>query len=113
MAANPAVDFELYDEGLVAPVNSDRGHYIRSRIRPLINRSHVLLCLIGNGTAWREWVEWEISTAYGLRKGICGVRLKGTRGRAPATLKEVGAPVWNWGVAELVAAVEQAAARRS
>lgn len=113
MATNPNVEFELYDEGLAAPVRSDRGSYIRSRIRPLIDRSHVLVCLIGNGTAWREWVDWEVRTAYELRKGICGVRLKGSRGRVPDAINEVGAPVWSWGVSELVAAVEQAAAQRS
>lgn len=113
MAANPRVDFAFYDEGLVAPVNSSRGSYIRQRIRPLIERADVLVCLIGNGTAWREWVDWEVNEAFGMRKGICGVRLKGSRGRVPDALRNVGARVWRWGVAELVAAVEQAAAARS
>ena len=113
MAANPNVEFGLYDEGLSAPVRSDRGSYIRSRIRPLISRSHVLVCLIGNGTAWRDWVEWEVRTAHEMRKGVCGVRLKGSRGRVPEVLSNVHAPVWTWGVQQLVAAVEQAAARRS
>lgn len=113
MAGNPDVDFDLFDQGLSSPIRSDQGSYIRSRIRPLINRSHVLVCLIGNGTAWREWVEWEVRTAHEMRKGICGVKLKGSRGRIPAALSDVDAPVWKWGVDELVSAVEQAAARRS
>lgn len=113
MAANPNVAFEMYDDGLTAPVQSERGTYIRRRIRPLIQQAHVLLCLIGNGTAWREWVEWEVNTACDLHKGICGVRLKGSRGRVPQAITEMGAKVWSWGATQLVAAIEQAAARRS
>ena len=113
MVSNPNVDISVYDAGLATAVQSDRGTYIRSRIKPLLARSQVLLCLIGNGTAWRDWVDWEIRTAHSLGKGICAVKLRGTRGRIPPALRDVDAVVWPWGVPQIIAAIEQAAARRS
>jgi hypothetical protein len=41
------------------------------------------------------------------------VRLKGSRGRVPQIIHEIGAPVASWGTEEIVAAIECAAARRS
>lgn len=113
LISNPHVDVEVYDQGLGRPVNSERGRYVKSRIEPRIRRSEVLACLLGNGTAWRDGVDWEIRTAAALRKGICPIRLPNSRAQVPPALLEYGVPVWPWGVAELVAAIEQAAARRS
>ncbi|HEX2206354.1 MAG TPA: TIR domain-containing protein [Longimicrobium sp.] len=72
----------------------------------------VVVCLIGNGTAWREWVDFELLTAYQERKGICGVRLKGSRGQVPPILRELHAPVAPWHLNAITAAIECAAARR-
>ena len=113
MIRNPNVELSLYDQGLTSPVNSEKGAYIRTRIKPMIQRCEVLLCLVGNGTAWRDWVDWEIRTAWKLRRGICAIRLRGTRGRSPPALLAAGIQVAPWGVSEIVAAIEQAAARRS
>lgn len=113
MLRNPEVHLSLYDRGLIEPINSERGSYIRTVIKPLIAKSEVLVCLIGNGTAWRDWVDWEIRTAYQLGRGICGVKLKGSRGRVPPALSDVAANVVHWSVPVIVAAIEQSAARRS
>lgn len=113
MIHNPRVELTLYEPSAGQPVDSERSAYVRQRIRELIRASEVLVCLIGNGTAWRDWVDWEIGVAEQLHKGICGVRLKGSRGRTPAALRDLGSAVAGWEVAEIVAAIEQAAARRS
>jgi hypothetical protein len=113
MVANLNVALDLYDSSLREAIDSERGAYIRSVLRRKISAASVVLCLIGNGTAWREWVDWEMRTGLELRKGLCGVRLKGSRGRTPPILLEVGAPIVPWGVAAIVAAIECAAARRS
>lgn len=113
MLKNPKLDLNIYDQGLQEPINSERGAYIKQVIRDKIHPCSVVLCLIGNGTAWREWVDWELSTAYELRKGICGVRLKGSHGRTPRLLKDVGAPITQWDVRDIVSTIESAAARRS
>ena len=69
MIKNPNIDLDIYDEGLQAPINSEQSAYIKQVIKEKINRVAVLVCLIGNGTAWREWVDWELDTALELRKG--------------------------------------------
>jgi hypothetical protein len=58
-------------------------------------------------------VDWELNTALEFHRGICGVRLKGSVGRAPDILKEMDAPVASWDLTEIIAAIECAAARRS
>jgi hypothetical protein len=113
MVRNPRVSIDFHDGGVRAAIDSEDGAYLRKRIRERINGCSVLACLIGNGTAWRDWVDWEIRTAIELGKGICGIRLKGSTGRAPPLLRELHAPVARWDPAEMVAAIECAAARRS
>lgn len=113
MARSPNVVTDFYDASLREPINSARGSYIRKIIREKISRASVVLCLIGNGTAWREWVDWELRTALEFRKGLCGVRLKESRGRRPPVLMEGGHRVSAWNVSDIVATIECAAARRS
>ena len=71
------------------------------------------VCLIGNGTARREWVDWELKTAIEMRKGVAGIVLKDSRGWRPPLLKAIGAPVASWDPTQMIAAIECAAARRS
>jgi MTH538 TIR-like domain (DUF1863) len=113
MARAPNLEIEFHDGSLRDVINSTRGSYIKQQIRWIIQQASVVVCLIGNGTAWRDWVEWELRTAFELGKGICGIRLKDSRGRAPQILTDIGAPVAHWGnVQDLVAVIECAAARR-
>ena len=112
MAHNPNVATDFYDGSLRDPVNSERSSYVRKVIREKIQRVSVAVCLIGDGTAWRDWVDWELRTAIELGKGVCGVRLKGSRGRTPPVLAEIGAQVAQWDLPAIIAAIECAAARR-
>ena len=113
MVRNQNVDLDFYDQSLQVPINSERSSYIRNVIRNKISRVSVVACLIGNGTAWREWVDWELNTAVEFGKGVCGVRLKGSHGRTPPLLAEIHAPVARWNIPEIIAVIECAAARRS
>jgi len=113
MARNPNLDIDFYDQSLQIPVNSERASYVKTVIRGRIHKATVVACLIGNGTAWRDWVDWELNTAVILKKGVCGIRLKGSHGRTPPLLKETNAPIAGWSVREIIAAIECAAARRS
>src|SRR5262249_21318303 len=102
------------DGSLRETINSERGSYIKQQIRAIIQRTSVLVCLIGNGTAWRDWVDWELETAFSLGKGICGIRLKDSGGQAPQLLRRIGAPIARWGdVGGFISVIEAAAARRS
>jgi hypothetical protein len=113
MAHAPNVEIDFYDGSLREVINSTRGSYIKRQIRSIIQRTSVVICLIGNGTAWRDWVDWELYTALELGKGICGIRLPGSRGRAPQLLRDVDAPIVRWGdVQNLICVIECAAARR-
>jgi hypothetical protein len=113
MARAPNLEIDFYDGSLREVINSMRGSYIKQEIRSIIQRASVLVCLIGNGTAWREWVDWELQTAFEHGKGICGIRLKDSRGKAPQLLREIGAPIEHWGnVQDLISVIECAAARR-
>lgn len=113
MMANQHLALDISDEPNREPVNSERSSYIKKALRERIAKVDVVICMIGNRTAWRDWVEWELATANSLRRGICGVRLKGSGGQAPALLRDLDAPVASWNVTEIVSAIECAAARRS
>ena len=113
MAHAPNLEIDFHDGSLREVINSARGSYIKQEIRSIIQKASVVVCLIGNGTAWRDWVEWELKTAFELGKGICGIRLKDSRGRAPQLLRDINAPIASWGnVQDLIATIECAAARR-
>ena len=113
MAKNPNLKFFFIDDSVRTPINSSDATYVASRIREKIARASVLVCLIGNATAWRDWVDWEIREANDQGKGLCGVRLQGSRGQIPPRLRELDAPIARWDLGEIVAAIECAAARRS
>jgi hypothetical protein len=113
MARAPSLEIDFYDGSLREVIDSERGSYIMQQIRSFIQRASVVVCLIGNGTAWREWVDWELNTAFHLGKGVCGIRLPNSRGRTPQLLNKLDAPIARWGdVRALIAAIECAAARR-
>lgn len=113
MCMNENVDVDIYDGSVRDAIDSKNSSYIKQVIREKIRKISVLICLIGNGTAWRDWVDWEIQTAYELGKGVCGVRLKGSRGRTPPALLSNKAPVARWDLQEIIGVIECAAARRS
>lgn len=113
MTANERLTLSISDEPARYPVKSERSTYIRRVLRDRIASVDVLICLIGNGTAWREWVEWEVETAARLHVGICGIRLKGSRGRIPPILHQHGVALAPWNHTLMTPAIERAAALRS
>ncbi len=113
MAHNPNLPIDFADVSVRAAINSEEAAYLKRVICEKIKGCSVVVCLIGNGTAWRGWVEWELETALKLGKGVCGVRLKGSHGRTPDLLTQVAAPIAGWELDEIVAAIECAAAKRS
>jgi hypothetical protein len=89
-AANDNDDFNLYNERLRIAVNSSQAEYIKSRLRPKIDRASVLLCIIGTGTARSEWVNWEIAYAKRCGKKLVGVLTQPSNAR-PREIQNAGA----------------------
>jgi len=112
MLRNPKVALDFQDGGVRTAIDSENASVLKNAIGEKINACSIVVCLIGNGTAWRDWVDWEIRTALDWGKGVCGIRLKDSRGRAPEILRGIGAPVARWDLGEMVAAIECEAARR-
>jgi hypothetical protein len=113
MGLNKSVGVDFYDKSLDEAVDSENSTYIKKVLSEKIWASQIVVCLIGNGTAWRDWVDWELRKAQEFHRGICGVRLKESRGRRPPFLDQIGAPVARWDMNEIVSAIEEAAAKRS
>lgn len=113
MAHNPNLALDFHDGSVREAVNSERSAYVRQVIGEKIARCSVLVVLIGDGTAWRDWVDWEIKKALEFKKGVCGIRLKGSRGRAPDILQQIGAVTSKWDLQSMISTIELAAARRS
>lgn len=113
MTKNKYLQLDVSDDPNRFPVDSVRSTYIKRALRQRIKSVDVVVCMIGNGTAWRDWVDWELRTALEERRGICGIRLKNSRSRAPQFLHDIGVPVASWDVRSITAAIERAAALRS
>jgi hypothetical protein len=112
MMKNKHLQLDVSDDDNRYPVNSEQSTYVKRALRVRIRDADVLVCMIGNGTAWREWVDWELNTAIEERTGICGIRLKGARSKAPEILHEMNAGVAPWETSAMTAAIERAAALR-
>jgi hypothetical protein len=113
MMQNTNIELAISDARARKRVDSPDSTYVKRVLRQRIAKAEVVVCMIGNGTAWRKWVDWEIATAIEHGVGVCGIRLKRTRGRAPEILREIGAPIASWDAPSMIAAIEQAAALRS
>ena len=66
---------EFSDFFVQEPFNSTNVVYIQRQITELINRPSFTVCLIGNTTHMRPWVDWELQKTEELGKGIVGVKL--------------------------------------
>ncbi len=113
MCLNPGLELDIYDSSLRVPVASENARSIRNAILYKLRQASVVICLVGDGTGWREWVDWELEQARTMGKGLCAVRINGTYGRVPRLLRELDSPFVSWNAAAIVAAIECAAARRS
>jgi hypothetical protein len=102
--ANDVFDFEFYDGSLSVAVNSTNANYIKSVIKPKIQRSTHLLCLVGEKTYNSDWVTWEINKAVEFEKKIIAVKIKSTY-TTPMALYGVGA---SWAMSFTFDAIKKA-----
>jgi len=111
LAHSPHNNLDFRCKNFFTPIQSDRESVIKKHIERFLKRAEVLVCIVGNGTGWRDWVDWEINKAKEMGIGICAIRLENTRGRFPESL--YGAIVSGASPSSIIAAIEHAAARRS
>ena len=69
-------DFELYDGSLTTAINSTNAAYIKSKIKPLIEKATHLLCIVGEKSGTNAWIEWEVQTAVDAKKKLIGVKIE-------------------------------------
>ena len=73
---NKEFDFEFYNGSLKEAINSRNAEYIKSKIRPLINKASHLLCIVGKHSAASDWINWEIQTAVEAKRKLIGVKIE-------------------------------------
>ena len=77
--------------------NATNEEYIKSLLRPLINQSSTLICLIGPETHDSKWVDWEIREAEKLDRQIIGVYIQGAKDSdIPPALEEFADAIVGW-----------------
>lgn len=77
--------------------NATNEEYIKSLLRPLINQSSTLICLIGPETHDSRWVDWEIREAEKLDRQIIGVYIQGAKDSdIPPALEEFADAIVGW-----------------
>lgn len=79
---------------------------IKSILRPLIESSSVLICLIGPDTDTSEWIDWEIRIADMVNKHIIGVYIPGAKdSQIPRALEEFAEAIVCWKRQNVIAAI--------
>jgi len=111
MLQNENLELFLDESESRSKVQSLNDSYVRFALKSRIISSDIVICLMGNATGHRDWVDWELITAINNKIPICGIRLNGTKGLIPAPLKEANAPLSTWFVEDMIRKIEQAIAR--
>ena len=87
---NKEFDFNFYDGSVTVAIDSKDADYIKSQIKPKIDASTHLLCIVGKNTHKSNWVDWEIKTAISLKKKLIGVKIE-KENTTPSALLGAGA----------------------
>ena len=88
--------FDFYNHKLDHRINSTDVDYVCRVIREdYIKPASVTVVLIGNHTAYSDWVRWEIEESIRQGKGILGIRLRGTFGPIPAGIPPDAVGGWD------------------
>ena len=110
MFMNQKLNFDIEDVSRKS-VRSENESYVRSALKNRIQNADVVMCVLGNGTGTRGWIDWELETALSLNIPICGVRIAGTYGKFPSHLKMQGAFIADWSTESITRTIETAIAR--
>ena len=80
----------------------------KTNCKERISQTSALICIIGEETAQREAVIWEINEAYRQGKKVIGVRIYNDENhRIPKPLLEHNAPIVDWNLARIAKLLEE------
>lgn len=92
-AKNEDFDMEFRDYSVKEPFDREWKRQCAKRV----GQSSVTICFIGQETATREAVLWELKESYRQGKKVVGVRIhKGQNHPVPEPLRRNGSPIVNW-----------------
>jgi hypothetical protein len=92
-AKNENFDLEFRDYSVKEPFDEKW----KTQCRERIGQTSALIVMIGENTATREAVNWEIEEAYKQGKKVVGIRIHSDKNHtAPAALVTHGAKIINW-----------------
>ncbi len=111
MFQNHGLELDIDDSLSRKSVRSENESYVRTALRQRIVMADVLICVVGNGTGWRDWVDWELDSAIQQRVPICALRIPNTYGRLPAVFQGSSSVVADWNARSITCAIESAIAR--
>lgn len=87
--------------------NAKNDDYIKSLLRPLINKAGTFICLIGPNTHDSDWVDWEVREAARLHKPIIGIFLRGASDAdLPDAVNELADTIVGWNEGRIVDAIK-------
>lgn len=76
----------------------------KTQCKERIRQASVTICLIGEMTAQREAVTWELNTSYALDKKVFGVRIfRDKYHTVPYPITQHGSSVLKWNISDIVA----------
>lgn len=88
--------------------NATNEDYIKQILKDRISWAGTFICLIGDETYDREWVEWEIEQAHLMGKKIIGVFVHGAAQDAeiPEALMKYRDSLLGWKIDNIIDAIE-------
>lgn len=103
-AKNENFDIEFRDYSVKEPFDEKW----KTNCKERISQTSALICMIGEKTAQREAVIWEINEAYRQGKKVIGVRIyRDKNHRIPKLLLEHNAPIVDWNLARISKLLEE------
>lgn len=103
-AKSERFDIEFRDYSVKAPFDEKWKTNCRERIA----QTSAFICMIGEKTAQREAVIWEINEAHRQGKKVIGVRIYRDKNHPiPKPLLQNGAPILDWNLAKISKLLEE------
>ena len=103
-AKDERFDIEFRDYSVKEPFDEKW----KTNCRERISQTSALICMIGEKTAQREAVIWEIEEAYRQGKKVVGVRIYRDKNHPiPKPLLEHNAPIIDWDLSKISRLLEE------